>query len=185
MTRDKLIDEYFEWMCQIVYDRRYCKRGTYRRLLMRLYDIDFTYIIPLDGNRAEDGINLRYKFGYECHYSDPIIATYLDNRSCSVLEMLIALAFRCEDHIMDSDVGNRTGEWFWGMINNLGLITMIDTDFDRDYVDVTIDILLSREYEGNGKGGLFTIEHPKRDLRFVEIWYQMCWYLDSVLNKKD
>lgn len=182
MTRDKLINEYFEWLYQQVYDRRYCRRGTYRRLLSRLHDIEFTYLIPLDGNRAEDGVNLRYRFGYEHNYSDTMIATYLDDRACSVLEMMFALAYRCEDHIMDSDAGNRTGEWFWSMIESLGLNTMIDTDFDRAYVDTTIDILLSREYESDGRGGLFTIRHPKRDLRFVEIWYQMCWYLDEVLK---
>ena len=43
-----------------------------------------------------------------------MISAYLDNKTCSVLEMMIALAIRCEEHIMDDpDVGNRTGQWFW------------------------------------------------------------------------
>lgn len=38
------------------------------------------------------------------------------------LEMIIALAIRLEEHIMDDpDIGNRTGQWFWDMIVSLGL----------------------------------------------------------------
>jgi hypothetical protein len=137
----------------------------------------------MDGNRAEDGIDLRYRFGYEQGYDSPMIATLLDDRPCSVLEMLIALAIRCEEHIMnDPDIGNRTGQWFWNMIINLGLGFMDDTKFDENYVKDVISRFLYRKYKRNGEGGLFTVEHCKNDLRTVEIWYQMCWYLDEVLE---
>jgi hypothetical protein len=137
----------------------------------------------MDGNRAEDGIDLRYRFGYEQGYDSQTISTFLDNRPCSVLEMLIALAIRCEEHIMDDpDIGNRTGQWFWNMIINLGLGFMDDTKFDENYVKDVISRFLYRKYKRNGEGGLFTVEHCKNDLRTVEIWYQMCWYLDEVLE---
>lgn len=183
MTQDALINEYFEWMYHLVCKNRYTRRRSYRKLLSRLHSIDFIYIIGMDGNRAEDGVNLRYRFGYENGYRDSMIAAYLDNKSCSVLEMLVALAIRCEEHIMeDSDIGDRTGEWFWLMIENLGLRDMNDARFDRRYVDETIDIFLNREYKRNGEGGLFIVKDCHRDLRSVEIWYQMCWYLDKYLN---
>ena len=110
-------------MYQLVFDGRYSKRLSYRKLLRELHRIEFTYSIPMDGNRAEDGVDLRYRFGYENGYSSSMISVYLDNRMCSVLEMMIALAIRCEEHIMDDpDIGNRTGQWFWNMIVNLGLV---------------------------------------------------------------
>lgn len=183
MTQNNLINEYFEWMYQLIYDNRICRRAPYGLLLRSLYDKDFSYTIALDGNRAEDGVNLRYRFGYEHNYPDAMIAAYLDDRPCSVLEMLIALALRCEKHIMDSDEGDRTGQWFWDMIENLGLLSMNNYNFNKNHVDRRIDIFLNREYERDGKGGLFTVEHPRRDLRCVEIWYQMCWYLDGIQNK--
>ena len=96
--------------------------------------------------------------------------------------MMTALAVRCEEHIMtDPDVGNRTGQWFWQMITNLGLVDMTDSKFDRKYVDLVIQRFLDRTYEPDGKGGLFTIEHCPYDLRTVEIWYQLCWYLDKLI----
>lgn len=182
MTRNKLNDTYFNWMYQLVYDEQYSKRLSYRKLLYLLHDTEFTYTIAMDGNRYEDGTDLRYRFGYEYGYEGAMIAEYLDNRPCSVLEMLIALAIRLEEHIMDDpEIGNRTGQWFWNMITNLGLGSMDDEKFDKKYAVDIIRRFLNRDYERNGKGGLFTVEHCRYDLRNVEIWYQACWYLDSMV----
>jgi len=182
MTKDELNNKYFEWMSQLVCDPRYLKRLSYQKLLTYLHTVEFVYSIGLDGNRFEDGIDLRYRFGFENSYEGPMVATYLDDRPCSVLEMLIALAIRCEEHIMDDPhEGNRVGQWFWNMIANLGLKSMSDTNFDKGYADGVIYRFLNREYKRNGEGGLFTVEHCNYDLRSVEIWYQMCWYLDGIL----
>jgi hypothetical protein len=183
MTKNELNNEYFEWLYELVCNEKYNKRLSYRKLLNRLHDTEFVYLIGMDGNRAEDGIDLRYRFGYERRYEDPMIAVYLDDRSCSVLEMLIALSIRCEEHIMDDpEVGNRTGQWFWNMIVNLGLGSMTDSKFEKNHVDIVISKLLNREYARNGNGGLFTVERCEHDLRSAEIWYQMCWYLDKICD---
>ena len=132
MTRDELNNAYFDWMYQLVCDDEYSRGLSYRKLLSLLHDTDFTYTIALDGNRYDDGIDLRYRFGNEQGYRDNMIASYLDNRPCSVLEMIIALAIRLEEHIMDDpDIGNRTGQWFWDMIVSLGLGSMDDSKFDK------------------------------------------------------
>ncbi len=182
MTGNELFDRYFDWMYQLVVDDRYSNKS-YRKLFARLHDTEFTYTIPMDGNRAEDGIDLRYRFGREQNYSDAMIASFLDDRPCSVLEMMIALSIRCEEHIMDDpDIGNRTGQWFWGMLVSLGLGSMCDVRFDRYVVDRTLERFLDREYERNGEGGLFTVNNG-RDMRTTEIWYQMNYYLSEVINE--
>jgi hypothetical protein len=100
---------------------------------------------------------------------------------CSVLEMMIALAVRCEETIMDDPAyGNRTAQWFWGMITSLGLNGMTDELYNRFEVDRVVANLLNREYQPNGKGGLFTIRRCDRDLRTVEIWVQLLWYINSI-----
>lgn len=181
MTKDELINRYFDWMYQLVVDDRYSNQS-YRKLFARLHDTEFTYMIPMDGNRAEDGIDLRYRFGRECSYNDAMVASYLDDRPCSILEMMIALSIRCEEHIMDDpDIGNRTGQWFWSMIVSLGLGFMNDARFDRDYVDDILARFLDRDYARNGEGGLFTVSHNQRDMRSIEIWYQMSCYLNEII----
>lgn len=181
MIRDELNNAYFDWMYQLVCDDEYSRGLSYRKLLSLLHDTDFTYTIALDCNRYDDGIDLRYRFGNEQGYRDNTIASYLDNRPCSVLEMIIALAIRLEEHIMDDpDIGNRTGQWFWDMIVSLGLGSMDDSKFDKAYAIDVIRRFLNRDYERDGKGGLFTIEHCRYDMRDIEIWYQANWYLDNV-----
>ena len=178
--RENIINEYFEWMFNIVCDGRYIN-VSFRKLLMFLHDTEFIFSIAKDENRAYDGIELRRHFGLSNGYSQDIIDEYLFG-PCSVLEMMIALSIRCEETIMDNtEYGNRTGQWFWKMISNLGLGSMTDDMFDKQYVTDVIDRFLNREYESNGKGGLFIINNCNDDLRDVEIWYQLCWYLDSII----
>lgn len=176
MTRRDIRDRYFIWLSDLVY------RDRYNRLLTRLHEIEFRYLISKDQNRAEDGEALRYRFALDCFSSLPShsIIDVLD-QPCSVLEMMIALAIRCEEDIMDDpNIGNRTSQWFWAMIVNLGLGRMYDDGFDEKTVDDVIECFLDRDYEPNGKGGLFTVRHCDRDLRYVEIWHQLCWYLDEI-----
>jgi hypothetical protein len=175
---ERINDEYFEWLCELIDSKRFSKHVSYRKLLMHLHNIEFTWLIPLDDNRADDGVQLRRK--YALYRDDLRIRRYLTG-PCSVLEMMIALAVRCEECIMDNEqMGNRAGQWFWGMIHNLGLSPMNDSKFDVDFVDNAIARLLNREYEPDGRGGLFTVRNCERDMRTVEIWCQLSWYLGSI-----
>ena len=183
MTAKGLNKEYFEWMYQLISHKPHNRRSSYRRLIYHLHDIDFHHILPMDANRANDGIDLRYRFGYERKYERTIISTYLGNRPCTVLEMILALAIRCEEDIMaDPDIGDRTILWFWTMIDNLGLGSMDDMNFDESYTDDVIFRFMNRQYHRNGEGGLFIVENYKYDMRTVEIWWQMNWYLDSIIT---
>lgn len=183
MTQNQIINTYFEWLCDLVYGERYSKQVSYDKLLTYLHCTEFTYLIPLDENRAEDGIEMRYRYALALGY-DPLDTFEITNMlsgPCSVLEMMIALALRCEEETMDdAAMGNRSGQWFWGMIVNLGLGSMTDKRFDRDFVKESVDRFLKREYDPDGSGGLFTVRDCHRDLREVEIWYQLNWYLDSI-----
>ena len=179
MNRDEIRNEYFEWMYNLVCGDRYSEEISYRKLLMFLHNTEFIYFIPKDENRAKDGINLRDRFAYErgCIREAKL---YLDS-PCSILEMMIALSFRCEEIMDDAAIGDRTVQWFWEMVTNLGLGSMVDNMFDKRLADDIIARFMYRNYEPNGRGGLFTVRHCNSDLRDVEIWYQMCWYLDTIV----
>ena len=180
MTRvDRINNDYFEWLCDLINVGRFSTHISYRRLLMHLHDVEFTWFVPYDDNRADDGIQLRRR--YSLSQNDMSLSGYIHG-PCSVLEMMIALAIRCEETIMDDALmGDRTGQWFWGMINNLGLSPMTDSKYDGRYVDEVVYRLLNREYEPDGRGGLFTVRDYPRDMRTVEIWRQLSWYLGSIM----
>lgn len=180
MPQTIMEQEYFEWMFQMVCRNRYTEEHPYRKLLSFLHDVEFTYVIPKDANRAEDGIDLRYRYAYENHLDDDEVLDTIVG-PCSVLEMILALSIRCEESIMDDpSVGDRTGQWFWKMVVNLGLGSMTDSKFDLEEAESIISRFLNREYEPDGRGGLFTVRNCECDLRDVEIWVQMMWFLDGI-----
>lgn len=178
---DKINNEYFEWMYHLVCSEKIQRNKiSYRRLLYFLHSVIYTPTIEMDNSRQADGIRFRYQFTYEHGYPDTYVDEYLNGEECSMLEMMIALAFRVERDIMDNyQYGDRTSQWFWSMLISLGLNHMDDKNFDLRYCEQVIDDFLAHNYEPNGKGGLFTLQHPHRDMRDVDIWCQFMWYLDE------
>lgn len=163
-------------MCDLVYDRT--GSPSYEKLLRFLHSMEFVVSMDMDINRSYDGVDLRLRFGYDKGISGDIIKEEFDGENCSVLEMIVALAFRVEEHIMcDPDEGDRTGQWFWAMIVNLGLGRMTDDNFDEDIACDIIERFLYREYEPDGTGGLVSIPGSDIDFRELEIWYQVQRYL--------
>ena len=177
MTQNEVKNEYFEWLHNLVCVTNRPNVISFRKLLMYLHGVEFRYSIPMDENRASDGISLRWRFVYDNGYPD-IYLEYLA-APCSVLEMMIALAFKCEGFMDDPSIGDRFSQWFWHMVVSLGLGGMDDISFNKRVVRESIIRFLDHDYAPDGRGGLFTIPNYDRDLRHVEIWHQMCWYLDE------
>lgn len=177
LYKSQIEDEYFEWMYQKVCKNKNNKFISFYKLLKNLHNIEFTFVLQEDVNRAIDGTDLRYKFALS--KDDLNISNILNDKPCSVLEMMIALSIRCEETIMDdTEYGDRTGQWFWEMMSNLGIGMMTDDIYDSTIVNHIIRIFLNRLYKPNGKGGLFYIYDCDTDLRDISIWTQLCWYLD-------
>lgn len=174
-------EKYYQWLVSLVSDDYHSKY--YTKLLEKLYSTEFTWTMAMDKNRATDGIDLRVRFADENELLLEENLYPLDG-PCTVLEMMVALSLRCEETIMgDADFGDRTGDWFWGMVRNLGLQQMDNYNYDELKVNIAVQRLLNRAYQKNGEGGLFTVRDYRDwtdDLRNVDIWYQMLWYLDEI-----
>ena len=168
-------DPYFKYLCRLV------KKGnpdgeSYHFLMLQLYQVTFYSIRPNDDNRERDGEHLRDEFieKYPDEEVDYVVA-------CSMLEMLIGLAYRMEGIIVGEPFEKTMSECFWLFLNNLGLDLMDDHTYLHHNVDVEVDeklrIFVNRGYERDGNGGLFPLNRPKRDQTKIEIWYQMSDYL--------
>lgn len=165
---------YYKWLYDIVCANRY-ENISYNNLLSFLFKREFIYSLEMDENRYIDGISMRDRY-------EATLGNEYSNMSgpCSVLEMLVALAVRIEEMVNDPKFGDRTSQWFWMMITNLGIADMIDERFDEDRANRIISRFLNRRYTRDGKGNIFYIPDSEEDLREVEIWYQLCWYLNTI-----
>lgn len=181
------MNEYFEWLMGIVTSGTFNRRKRYSRLLRALFDTDFEWIMAIDENRAIDGDNLRKEYHSNLVMWGDIRKANMFNavasdKECSIFEMMLALAIRMSDITVDADHDSRICEWFWDMVNSLGLGDMDDAGFNENKVNDILHRFLHREYSPEGEGGLFFIEKPYKDLRTVDIWYQMNWYLDRYFD---
>lgn len=175
---DQVKNEYFDWLYDTVCKSRVNDSISYKRMFNHMHQKEFIFIIPNDINRAKDGTNLRYR--YAMLRNDEEIFEILNDSPCSILEMMVAIAIRCEETIMNNtSYGDRTGQWFWNMMSNIGISFMTDDRYDKLFLENKLDILLKRDYRPDGKGGLFYIRNCEDDLRDVEIWTQLCWYLNN------
>ena len=166
---------YLAWLAGIVApDNSDIEYGYYQKVLEYLYIRSFNSKVDLDRNRASDGIDLRelyeYETGFDCDKSGP----------CSILEVLIGLAKTCEEDIMhDPDYGDRTYLWFWDIMQNLGLTEYDDYMYDLDEVSEIVDQFINRTYGRDGLGGPFYVPGFRGDMRKIDLWYQLNYFIKS------
>ena len=169
-------DAYFCWLVRLIGDE-YIERN-YQKLLSKLYSTEYIWELDYDRNRAADGLFLRNIFAGETGMTvDPRVG----NGNCTILEMLIALARKAEDDIMHNpDYGDRTGYWFWTMIQNLGLDIYDDGYYFESEVNQILNVFMYHRYAKNGsEGGAFPVRTKTRDLRKTDLWWQMNSYLEE------
>ena len=175
MNDNFILNDYFDWLYFLVVPNP--SRNQFRKLLTMLHSMEFRYYVDYDENRASDGENLRWYY-VDDGGNDAILKW---KQPCTVLEMIISLAMHMDDIVGDTEGELDIKHWFWVMIDNLHLGWMTDDQYEKAYVYGRVSMFLNRDYEPDGEGNIIYIPGCKEDLRDVEIWWQMCWYLDSIL----
>lgn len=176
----RLVDShYFRWLSD------HLNSNEDPTLLHELFMQDFYWTIPMDDNRNGDGIYLRQLYTEDTNRT---IDVDLPDDISTVLEFLIALADRTDgatSHVQS------TGYWFHMFMINMGLG---DPDYyishgtlDTEYVDICVNRLLSHQYSYNGtNGGLFVMDNPPKDLRKIEFWWQLqYWVLENYMPDEE
>lgn len=170
---EPLEEVYFNWLYTKI------QRGpgrtpstSYRSLIFALQSTEYQWLVLGDDNRAADGIDLRSEFLNELGI-DNVEPGWLD-LECSVLEMLIALARNCAFQTALDEK-----EWFWIFLENLELSEISDGSYSSQahHIYPTLQAFVGREYDRNGRGGIFPLRHTDNDQRRTELWYQFSEYL--------
>lgn len=169
---------YFDYLCREVGIGGPGGRP-YRRLASFLLSIPFRSDIPGDRNREADACELRHG------YSDAI------RGEVRVLEILVSICQKLA-YMGDGMVPNNEPEdWFFEMVENLGLGSLTDDFWGRSASDFEqiaseqVDIWLDRRYGYDGSGGLFPLDDPEDDQANVELWYQMNAYLMEKIRENE
>lgn len=182
LSKMATLEEYYIWLCDLIIDRGH----NYNLLLQTLHDKEFLWSVDNDANRAFEAKNLREDF---CEETGIVFEYENYNEGVSMLELIIGLAKRCEDIMVDQHDNFDTSEWFWKLLENAGLDLFtddawVDSNSPRT-IGYKLDNIIERRYQRNGKGGLFPLVRPKKDQREVELWYQMNVYLvDNYYTEK-
>ena len=165
---------YFEFLCDMINIKPGSYKENYSLLAHQLFKKRYYYSLPMDENRDIDGRNLR-----ELYLDSGGTEAVLDGPA-SVLEVLIALARRCDADIMyDNVLGDRTEVWFWMFLSNIGLDLYVNRIYEEAAVDDVLNTWLDREIGYNGEGGLFPLDYSDVHQNSVELWKQMLYFLDS------
>lgn len=174
MTGEPLDETYFEWLySQVAPVSLKNPRRTYWRLLKQLHTKQFVWFIPNDDNRVADGKDLRAEFLNEMDISERDEDWMA--LECSVLEMLIGLSRGVA--FIDLE-GQSPSHWFWLFLDNLGLRSYVDAQSRDDMeIDEILNRLIFRNYDEDGRGGIFPLRNPEKDQRKVELWYQANYYV--------
>ena len=101
MIYTDLAGRYFDWLYERVCGDWEPRGLSFHRLLTFLYNQNFTPSCELDGARAEDGLDLRYRFAQTQNIVYQDIQDAFAGIPCSMLEMMVALSIRIEEHILE------------------------------------------------------------------------------------
>lgn len=180
VTIHRSIEEsYFDFLLSMV-DAYEGGHDEYEQLLRQLHAKAFVVLVDDDVNRVGDGMNLRDDF----FYYEGIQNGFFDG-PCSCLEVLVALAKRCDEILNDPDV-DRTDEYFWMMLGNLGLTKYTDDNFDLEKVENIIEKWVLRDYDELGRGGIFPVKGwdfkakgGTENQKKLGLWGQMCNFIDE------
>lgn len=175
MNGHALEELYLTWLYRQIADVEETRPSrTFWKLCSVLQKKEFTWTVPNDDNRVEDGRSLRYEFVEDLGLDD-VDPAWLQF-GCSMLEMLVGLSRR-----LSFQAEGEPHDWFWHLLGNIGLKSFNDrVRFPLDHVEEVLDVLIHRRYNRNGTGGgLFPLRRPTRDQRSVEIWYQLSAYLQE------
>lgn len=176
---DDIFEQYFVWLKNMV-DTEERRSEDYICVLWKIYNQNFSPSLRMDLNRVADGYKLREMFvRFNC-YDRNDISEYM-NMPSNLLEVIIAIAMRCENDIMiDLEEGDHFERWFWRMIFNLGFGDMTNLNYDELEADRILNRFALRRYSPDGYGSLFYIEGCQSDMRKVDIWTQLNWYLNYI-----
>lgn len=179
MTHEQ--EKYFEFLVEAVELDDRTER--FSLLLEHLFNVPFvldkSYV--LDEDRVQNGLSMRENYAFRTFTKQVDYDRFLDSfryGKISVLEFLVSLSDKMSETIY---FDSHRGEFFWQIIDNLGLDCMNDEEFDSKIVDNVLEILFERRYSRDGSGGgMFYVPNSKFDFTKMDFMHQANVWLSHI-----
>ncbi len=149
-------------------------RRTYWDLTNLMFDMEFTWSVPMDDNRLVDARDLRTEFATGVGVP---ISHVQDLAPVSFLEILIVLSRK-----LTFVAGGSAPGWAYVLLGNLELRRMFDplTQRKAQRAQEIMQTVIQRKYMPDGTGGFFPLAWPDGDQTTIELWYQLNAYVEEL-----
>lgn len=183
---NEIFKSYLEWLLRLINADNY-KGKSYIKLCSLLNKVPFEPVIKLDTNRVSDAQSLLretyIQSKSEWYRMDDDNVMELSTCPVSFLELIISLAMRIDlDFMREINGVDNTRIYFWVLVRNLGILEFDDEHWGEDAIVSIVNrlnIVQDRKYDFNGNGGLFPLENAEMDQRNVQIWNQLCQFVNQ------
>ena len=146
-------------------------------LLSELNKIEYYFVNPMDQNRIFYALQLREQFADEEGSKE--IYNVMPG-SCTALEILVSMAEAADFTLHDYDTGDRTSQFFWEFIHNLGLSYLTNSAWSFDAPNFIFSVVtkwFDRRFGPNGYGSPWPNPKTRVDMTTVSMWDAMQWWL--------
>lgn len=177
-SRRVTAEDYIHWLEYQLRDEHSNWKHSYWGVTEAMFARPFVQIVPLDGNRMADGMDLRVDYAR----LENIRPTLMPNLGpCSFLEVLVGLSRR-----LAFIGGGQAPGWAWHLMTNLELDLMSDplTRPKERKVQGIMDTVINRTYSPDGTGGFFPLVRVEDDQTQIELWYQMNTYIQELHSER-
>jgi hypothetical protein len=169
-----LPEDYLRWLEPQLRDEHGNPDKTYWDLLNVMWEREFGWVMEMDQNRMQDGLDLRVEFARE-HRIHPDAMDPLG--PCTFLEVLIGLSRR-----LAFIAGGQAPGWAWQLLGNLEFHRMSDPISQPKHrrIEEIMTSVIERRYLPDGTGGFFPLAWPDDDQTKIELWYQLNAYVGEL-----
>jgi hypothetical protein len=173
-SNQEIRESYLQWLEPQLRDEYSDNSKTYWGLVNLMFDTPFTWSVPMDDNRLQDGLDLRVEFSHEARISPRTLDRLAP---CSFLEVLIGLSRR-----LAFAAGGQAPGWAWHLLTNLELHRLPDplTPPRQRKAEEIMHVAMDRTYSPDGTGGFFPLAWPDGDQTQIELWYQMHAFIEEL-----
>ena len=139
----EVVYDYKDWLISLVDTPENDFRRYYTKLMNDLFDKDYPWMRGHNGDRFDDGIELRSRYDIYVRDGETHVIKTLSGKPCSILECLVALFNRYSDSVL-TDPGDPSvaPELFYDALNGLELLFFDDSRYDFEAVNDILDQFL-------------------------------------------